>query len=237
MKVFAIGDLHLSHSGEKPMDVFGHHWVGHRERMEESWRAEVSPEDLVLVPGDISWAMRMNDAMPDLEWLGGLPGLKVIIRGNHDYWWPSITRLRRDLPAGILPLQCSAVDAGSCVIAGTRGWKTPLAEDFIEEDDGPIYRRELGRLDLSLREAAAVRDDVPDKPLMVMMHYPPVWGGEGSEFSRRIAASGTTTCVYGHIHSAPGEWPDNLDTLLDGVEYRLVSADRLDFRPMLLTEV
>lgn len=236
MKVYAIGDLHLSHSGEKPMDVFGRHWEGHRERIGENWRAVVSSEDLVLVPGDISWGMRMIDAIPDLEWLGGLPGRKVIIRGNHDYWWPSISRLRRDLPSGILPLQCSAVDVGPCVVAGTRGWKTPMAEDFIE-DDGPIYRRELGRLDLSLAEAAGIREGISGRPLLVMMHYPPVWGGEPSEFSARIAASGARICVYGHIHALPGEWPDHLDTELDGVEYRLVSADHLDFRPLLLTEL
>jgi len=237
MKVFGIGDLHLSHSGEKPMDVFGPHWEGHRERIEEHWRESISTDDLTLVPGDISWAMRIENATADLEWLGGLPGRKVIIRGNHDYWWPSLARLRRELPPGVLAVQNSAVDTGPCVVAGSRGWKAPGAESYDEPEDGRILARELSRLQLSLDEAARLLLADPGKPLFVMMHFPPVVGGAGTGFTARIGGSAAKICAYGHIHASPGCWPEGLDTELDGVRYRLVSADYLGFRPVLLAEV
>jgi predicted phosphohydrolase len=237
MRVFGIGDLHLSHSGEKPMDVFGPHWEGHRERIGEYWKESISPGDLVLVPGDISWAMRFEDAMADLEWLGALPGRKVIIRGNHDYWWPSLTRLRRELPPGVMALQNSAVDAGPCVVAGSRGWKAPGTEAFDGIEDGRILARELSRLRLSLDEAARLLPADSGKPLLVMTHFPPVVGGAAMGFAGLIARSSSKICAYGHIHAAPGCWPEGVDTELDGVSYRLVSADYLGFRPVLLAEV
>jgi uncharacterized protein len=237
VKVFAIGDLHLCHSGEKPMGVFGPHWDDHRERIREHWLEMISPGDLVLVPGDISWGLRMKDALPDLEWLGGLPGRKVILRGNHDYWWPSLARLRRELPPGVLAVQNSAVDAGSCVIAGTRGWKCPGAEGYDEREDGRICSRELSRLKLSLDEAARLLAVIPGRPLFVMMHFPPVVGGTATVFAEPIAGSSAKFCVYGHLHAAPGCWPEGTDTEIQGVPYRLVSADYLGFRPLLLAEV
>jgi len=237
VRVFAIGDLHLSHSGEKPMDVFGPHWEGHRERIRRSWSESVSSEDLVLVPGDISWAMRLEEALPDLDWLGRLPGRKVILRGNHDYWWPTSARLRKALPPGMLALANDAIDAGPVIVAGTRGWRLPGTEGSDDAEDGRILARELIRLRLSLDAASGLRGADPGKPLVVMMHFPPVVDGRESPFTREITASGASICVYGHLHAAPGRWPDGVDADLGGVRYRLASADRLDFVPLLLEEI
>lgn len=237
MRVFAIGDLHLSHAGDKPMDVFGPHWEGHAERIQAAWTEAVSPGDAVLVPGDISWAMRMEDALPDLAWLGSLPGRKVILRGNHDYWWPSPARLARELPAGISFVQNSAVDLGACVVAGTRGWRVPGAEGYVERDDGRLFLRELSRLRLSLDAATGLLLKVPGRPLFVMTHFPPAPGGTPTLFSEAIAGSSAKLCVYGHLHAEAGCWPEGVDSELRGVRYRLVSADRLGFRPLLLAEV
>ena len=125
MRIFAIGDLHLPGGDQKPMDVFGPHWSGHFERICEDWRARVSEDDVVLLPGDFSWALHLEDALPDLEAVGRLPGSKVMIKGNHDLWWTSLTKLRSALPDGIVALQHSACDLGECVVCGTRGWSFP----------------------------------------------------------------------------------------------------------------
>jgi predicted phosphohydrolase len=230
MSLFAIGDLHLSLSSDKPMDVFGDHWKDHHLALERNWREAVGETDTVLIPGDLSWAMDMDGAMADLMWLDGLPGRKLMIKGNHDYWWTSLSRMRELLPKSILPLQNGAVDLGAAVVTGTRGWLTPFSEGYSEEKDGKVYRRELLRMGMALDAASRLMID--DRALIVMMHYPPVIAGEGSEFSRIMSERGVDLCVYGHMHMTPGFWPDYVDMELDGVRYRLVSADRLDFHPL-----
>ena len=125
MKIFAIGDLHLSHSSGKPMDIFGDHWKNHHLLIEKNWRDLIMEDDLVLLPGDLSWAMTLDEAEEDLVWLENLPGRKIITKGNHDYWWHSISQLKNRLPHSIIPLQHTALDCGTAVITGTRGWITP----------------------------------------------------------------------------------------------------------------
>jgi len=232
LKVMAIGDLHLSGSSDKPMDVFGPHWRDHDSRIAGNWTAAVGPEDLVLVPGDISWAMDWAEAVPDLEWLHRLPGRKIIIKGNHDYWWPSISRLRGMLPSSISALQYDGIAAGQYAVAGTRGWKVPGSEGYREEKDGRVYRRELQRLKMSLASAGKL---MPDGGMLIcMMHYPPVIDGRETEFSRIMAEAGVHVCVYGHLHSSSGDWGEAVNTELGGVEYYLVSADHLNFSPKLI---
>lgn len=230
MEIYAIGDLHLSLASGKPMDVFGDHWKDHHQLIEKNWKELITENDLVLLPGDLSWAMKLDEASEDLNWLGELPGMKIITKGNHDYWWSSVTQIRRRLPPGIIPLQHTAFDAGIAVITGTRGWITPLSEEYDEEKDEKIYRREVHRLGLALESAAEMRER--GKPLIVMMHYPPVVSGRATEFSQTLSEGGADICIYGHIHCSPGQWPQGLDTRIDGVEYRLVSADYLDFKPL-----
>ena len=230
MRVFAISDLHLSFSTDKPMDVFGDHWKNHHIHLEASWKERISRDDLILLPGDLSWAMNLDKAAVDLEWLANLPGRKIILKGNHDYWWASPSKMKSELPEGIIPLQNSAYDAGEFIVAGSRGWMSPESDEYLEEKEGSILRRELIRLNLSLDAAANMKTE--KKPIIAMMHYPPIVNGKSTEFSRILAERGVTLCVYGHLHSAPGTWSQQLDTTIDGVEYRLVSSDYLGFEPL-----
>lgn len=226
MCLFAIGDLHLPGGDEKPMDVFGPQWDGHFFRISEDWRKNVKPEDTVLIPGDISWAMQLKDAIPDLEAIGELPGKKILLKGNHDYWWSSVNRIRDILPAGMTVLQNDAVETENAVICGTRGWNLPTAETPLAEADEKIYRRELQRLELSLNAAAKLGEG---KPLVVMMHFPPLYDNmRDTAFSEMIERYGVHTVVYGHLHG------QGLRTAFNGehhgVEYRLVSCDGIDFK-------
>lgn len=153
MKLFAIGDLHLSHSSNKPMSIFGPNWDNHAERIAAAWRERVSDEDAVLIPGDISWAMQLDEARLDIEYIAALPGKKVIMRGNHDYWWGSISKVRDMLPCCMYALQNDTVELGSVTIAGSRGWICPGSSGFDSETDQKIYDREVIRLQLSLSGA------------------------------------------------------------------------------------
>ena len=230
MKIYAIGDLHLSLASGKPMDIFGDHWKDHHQLIGKNWKELVTENDLVLLPGDLSWAMKLDEASLDLNWLGELPGTKVITKGNHDYWWSSLTQIRKVLPPGIIPIQHTAFDAGAAVVTGTRGWITPLSDEYDEEKDEKIYRRELHRLDLALESVAET--ETAGKTLIVMMHYPPVVSGRATEFSQMLSGGGADICIYGHIHCSPCQWPGGLDVEINGVKYMNVSADYLDFRPM-----
>ena len=168
MALFAISDLHLP-AREKPMDVFGAHWENHFERIREDWMRRVQPEDVVLLPGDLTWAMRLEDALEDIARVGELPGRKIILRGNHDYWWSAIGRVRRALPEGMFALQNDSLELDGVLYAGSRGWTLPpFAQD---EDDKRIYERERLRLEMSLKHARARSADAV---LVVMAHYPPL---------------------------------------------------------------
>ena len=138
MSLFAIADLHLP-ARKKPMDIFGPHWERHFERISEDWRSKVSPEDIVLLPGDLSWAMSLDEALEDLNCIGALPGRKILLRGNHDYWWSGIGRVRRALPDGMYALQNDAIELDGLVFAGTRGWTIP-PEEGADPDDQRIMR-------------------------------------------------------------------------------------------------
>lgn len=225
MAVFAISDLHLP-ARVKPMDVFGEHWKNHFDRIRADWRARVLPGDLVLLPGDLSWAIRLEEAREDLASIAELPGQKLLLRGNHDYWWSSIGRVRRALPEGTWALQNDSVLIDGRLYAGSRGWTIPAGD--AEPEDVRIYERERLRLEMSLKSARA-KD--PDAPITAMMHYPPLTD-ELTGFSDILEAYGVTDCVYGHLHGAGlygavrGE--------RRGVRYHQVSCDGLEFKLYLL---
>ena len=231
MRVLAIADPHLSRVQPKPMDVFGPGWEGHPEAFFDGWRRTVEDGDLVLVPGDLSWAMRLEDALADLRDLDDLPGTKVILRGNHDYWWPSIGKLRDALPPSLRAIQNDAVRIGDVVIAGTRGWTCPGSFDFTQHDE-KIYRRELSRLDLSLAHAERLLQ--PGDRVAVMLHYPPTNGRlEPSGFTERIQAFGPDLLVFGHLHGGrPPPVPE-----IPPVRVRFVAADALAFVPLVVLDV
>ena len=225
MAVFAIADLHLP-AQTKPMDVFGPHWKDHFQRIRQDWLSRVSPEDLVLLPGDISWAMRLEEALDDLRSIGALPGTKLLLRGNHDYWWSSIGRVRRALPEGMYALQNDSVRIGDRVYAGSRGWMLPGPE--LSEDDLRIYSRERLRLEMSLKHARRIGGEAP---ITVMMHYPPLTD-ELPGFSDILEAYGVEDCVYGHLHGAGLHGAVRGERR--GVRYHQVSCDGLGFRLYLL---
>ena len=232
MKLYAIADLHLDGGAGKPMDVFGEMWSGHCERVFGSWRRTVAEDDVVLVPGDISWAMHFKDALPDLNAISELPGRKVLLRGNHDYWWSSLSRMREALPECVKLVQNDALDMGSFVVCGSRGWMLPQDPDF-KAADRKIYERELLRLGLSL--SAAERLDTDGKPIVCMLHFPPMLrDGEPTGFTELLEKHGVSICVYGHLHGAAA-WDVGFKGERNGVRYELCSADSIGFTPKEIT--
>ena len=226
MRVFAIGDLHLPGGDLKPMDVFGPHWENHFERICADWRAKVSEEDVVLIPGDISWAMQLQDALDDLRRIAQLPGRILILRGNHDFWWSSLTQLRCSLPERMHAVQNDAYDAGDFVFCGTRGWMIP--GQGTSAQDEKIYKREALRLEMSL---SAARKIAQGRPVVAMMHYPPLLPEHkagGTAFTSLLSAYGVSRCVYGHLHGQSVQ--RGVRGLYEGVMYDLVSCDALSFQ-------
>lgn len=226
---WAISDLHLSSVVAKPMDVFGDRWKDHPERIAAAWRARVQPDDVVLVAGDISWALKLTDALPDLNWIDRLPGHKVLSRGNHDYWWESTGRVRRNLPPSISVVQGDAITLNEVVVCGTRGWTTPEMPGFAPAVDTTVYNRELVRLDSAL--AAARKQAAGSRPIVVMFHFPPFVERRPTEFARRITESGASACIYGHLHRQQ-DWNAATQGPVNGVYYQLTACDYLGFSPV-----
>jgi predicted phosphohydrolase len=226
MNIYAISDLHLSFANPKEMDIFGEKWESHFDKIKGDWQKKVKEGDVVLIPGDISWAMRLEEAQMDLDAIGALPGVKVMLKGNHDFWWSAPSRVRSVLPARMNILQYDCFEADEFVIGGTRGWMLPSDKNFTQRD-GVVYEREKIRLRLSLDAAAAC---AKGRELIVMMHYPPVsQTGEPSEFSKIIDEYPVGQVVFGHIHNVPsgGQYSD---ILVNDTNYNLVSCDYLDFK-------
>ena len=226
MRLFAVGDLHMPGGDDKPMNVFGSHWENHVQRIFDDWRSRVHPEDAVLIPGDISWAMQLKDAAPDLARIGELPGRKVILRGNHDYWWSSLTQVREVLPPGMEAVQNNAVDLGFCVVCGTRGWNFGTGENRLAPEDEKILNREVLRLRLSLEAAEKLSGD---RPVVVMMHYPPLLENQRkTPFTEVLSAHRICRVVYGHLHG--NAIHGGFNGVWEGIPYQLVSCDALGFR-------
>ena len=227
MSVFAIGDLHLSMGADKPMDIFGPAWEHHTERLEEAWRAAVAPEDTVVLAGDTSWGISLAESLPDFAFLESLPGKKILIKGNHDYYWDTMRKMDRFLEEhgirSIRFLRNDFVAAEGVALCGAKGW-------FPDEDaaghDRKIYLREVGRLRTSLQKAA----DAGFARRIVFLHYPPVMPGVSyPEIIEALREFGVEECFYGHLHGAglaaavQGE--------RDGVRYRCISGDHIRFVP------
>lgn len=223
-KVFAISDLHLSLSGEKPMDIFGDTWGGYLEKIEYDWNSKVSDDDVVLVSGDISWAMKLENAVTDLAFFDKLKGTKIIIRGNHDYWWQGITKVRSVLPRNVIALQNDSVKIGRYVFCGSRGWSVEGSPDFNEQDR-KLYNREAERFKLALKSAEKLRQD-GDK-LVAMIHYPPFnVRRENSAFTDLFEEFKVDKVVYGHLHGKDAKPFFRINK--NGVEYILSSCDLVD---------
>lgn len=228
MRIWAISDLHLSFSTDKPMDVFGKHWLGHAERMAAAWDACVAPDDLVLCPGDLSWAMKLEEAAPDLAWIGARPGIKLLGKGNHDYWWSAIGKVRKALPDGCHALQNDAFDAGDVVIAGARCWAAPGALDY-RAADLKIYEREQVRLRMSLERATKM---AAGRPVLAAIHYPPFTArGHVTAYAEILQEFGVKVCVFGHLHGRRAH-RTAVQGDVGGIRYHLVACDALAFAPV-----
>ena len=227
MRLFAIGDLHMPGGDDKPMDVFGAHWTDHVARIFDNWRQRVSPEDVVLIPGDVTWAMQLQAAVPDLQAIGSLPGRKLLCKGNHDYWWSSLTKIKQVLPEGMEVLQHTVTDIGPAVVTGTRGWSFPVEGECAGDEDERILQRELIRLELGLKAACQA---AAGRPVVVMLHYPPLYDNiRDTPFTRLLAAYPVHTVVYGHLHGAAIH--AGFRGMHEGIRYMLVSSDSPGFAP------
>lgn len=245
MTVWALADLHLSFGvPDKEMDVFGPSWSHHHEKIRTQWLELVAPEDLVLIPGDISWALHPEEALSDLAWIDALPGTKVMIRGNHDFWWTSISKIEKIRPPSIHFIQNNVFMWNGIAIGGARLWDTPEYKfsPFIQYADNPrankllnvedpkeaekIFERELLRLEMSLK-------CFPEKTTtrIVMTHYPPISADlTPSRTSALLEKYKATHCLFGHLHNVrPNALPFGTK---NGVSYSLTSCDYLDFTPL-----
>lgn len=229
MNVFAISDLHLSNSCDKPMDVFGGNWEGYLPKIIDNWSKSVKPDDIVLIAGDISWAMKMDDAVSDLEWIDKLPGKKILIKGNHEYWWNSISAIRSILPSSISAIQNDAVKIGDFIFCGTRGWTVPDDDDSdYDESDLKIYKREIIRLQLSLMSAKVLKTG--NEKIVAMMHFPPFnIKQEDSDYTKLFEEYGVDCVVFGHLH---GYTACPLMLEKNGIKYYLTSCDHINNNPV-----
>lgn len=229
MALYSISDLHLPLGVDKPMDVFGSAWENYVERLEKNWQSIVGEDDLIILPGDFSWATYIEQTKKDFEFLSRLNGRKILLKGNHDYWWTTMNKLKNFISenafGGIEFIQNNAFEYENISICGTRGWKHPAWENFSEEDR-KIFDREVLRLELSLKQAK-------NEEIYVFTHYPPMSDSlEENEFVNIMKKYGVTKCIYGHLHAASHSRA--VTGNIDGIEYILVSADYLKFRPRLI---
>ena len=232
MSIYAIGDLHLSFAPEveKPMDLFGHAWNDHAERLKKNWLEMIKPEDTVILPGDISWGLRLSEAMPDLEWIDKLPGRKLIFKGNHDLWWQSISKLN-NLYESIHFVQNKAVEVEGYHICGSRGWISPGHDDFKKADE-KIYNREQLRLQMSIDDAKAQGAE----KIIGVLHYPPTSNPvAGSAFTEIFEKAGVEMVIYRHLQG-PDAHRSGMQGKYNGVEYKHVALDYLGCRPLLIKE-
>ncbi|MBR2989242.1 MAG: metallophosphoesterase [Clostridia bacterium] len=230
MKIFAISDFHLSINNPKPMDIFGEVWDGYLEKIEKFWKENITDDDIVLIAGDLSWAMTLDEFKPDLEYLGSLKGKKFLLRGNHDYYWHSISALRNILPYNTFAVQNDCIRCGNVLVCGTRGWTT-TENGVYSDEDKKIYEREKIRLKLSLDDMKKQRRD--GDIVMVMMHYPPFNSKfERSAFTDIIDEYDVNAVVYGHLHGKNARCKKIVN--INDTNYYLTSCDMVDNEPQLI---
>ncbi len=236
MALFVLSDLHLSADGSKSMEIFGPRWSGYIERIRRNWCAVITEEDTVIIPGDISWALKLEDTLEDFRFLDSLPGQKLIGKGNHDFWWSTAAKMNAFFEEHEIKtirfLYNNAYRFDDCIVCGTRGW-------FVEEnrqntvgevDYAKIVNREVIRLKMSLDAAKALQDGDRPLPILVFLHFPPVWKGfECREILDLLHEYGIKTCYFGHIH---GNYYVPRLTVYENLELVLCAADFLNFAPM-----
>ena len=238
MSVFVIADLHLATAdSQKSMEVFGKRWKNYIQKMRDNWQRVVSDADTVIIPGDISWGLATSDALDDLLWLESLPGKKIIMKGNHDFWWSTASKLNKFFEEKniktIKLLNNNALEVENYIVAGSRGWFTDRSMQNVEEDVDydKIVNREAIRLRMSLNEAVALRGDT-DREIVVFLHFPPVWGEfVCSPIIDLLKEYNIKRCFFGHIHGVYS-CPDAFE--FENVKFYMISADFLDFLPRIV---
>ena len=232
MAIYVIADLHLSFSNPKPMNIFGDCWENHEEKIKNDWLEKVKEDDIVLLLGDFSWAMSLKDALKDFEYINNLPGKKILLKGNHDYWWTTITNMKKVLSENQIRdvdfLQNNAFLVEDKIICGTRGWAINLEET---ENSKKMIAREANRLKLSIEKG--IQDFGNDKEIIVCMHYPPILQSniaqnEISIFMQIMKQYNVKRCYYGHLHGISIK--DAINDNIYGIELKLVSADGANFK-------
>ena len=238
MSIYAIADLHLATADlSKSMEVFGRRWQNYIEKLNNNWSRVITDDDTVIIAGDISWGLTTEDAKNDLLWLDSLPGKKIILKGNHDFWWSTVTKLNNFFEANgirsIEVLNNNAIECEDYIIAGSRGWFTDKSMQNAEEnvDYDKIVNREAIRLDISLKSASELSEHA-GKEIICFLHFPPIW----SEFVCEPILSvlkkyNIKRCYFGHIHSSYAH-PDSFT--FEGIKFSMISADFLDFMPRLM---
>ena len=237
MSIYVIGDLHLSFSENKPMDIFGDNWKGHEEKIKKDWIEKVTDNDTVILPGDFSWSMKLEDTEKDFDYINNLPGKKLLLKGNHDYWWNTITKMRSFLKEKEFSNIDFIYNQGylfkNYIIAGTRGWNS-----LEEGQDEKVLNRELARLETSIKDGLkkaeeSENDEKIEKQLIVFMHYPPIsnskiFNKEEAQFVEIMKKYNVKKCFYAHLHGASIK--DSFEGIYEGIEFKLVSADALNFK-------
>ena len=228
MAIYAISDLHLSFNTNKPMNIFGNNWEEHYKKIKEDWLEKVQETDTVLLPGDFSWAINFEEAVPDFEYLNSLPGRKIMLKGNHDYWWGTANKINEFLEKNkfknIEILYNNSLLVENNIISGTRGW-TIFNNN---EENEKIMKRELIRLEISLKDG--INKFGSDKPIIVCMHYPPTNEilMENSEFIKIMQKYNVKNCIYGHLHGEAHK--EAIQGNVGGIELQLVSCYFTDFK-------
>ena len=232
MAIFAIADLHLSFQTDKPMNIFGEQWNGYEKKIEQNWKSMISSEDLVLLPGDFSWSMYLKDTFKDFEFLNKLPGKKILLKGNHDYWWTTVTSMNEFIKENnfnnINFLFNSAIEYEDKIIVGTRGWSLNDSEDDYEK----MLNREAIRLENSILDG--IKKYGENKEIICMMHYPPITktmleSNKHSKYIEIMKKYNIHTCIYGHLHGNSQQ--EAVEGTYEGVKLKLISSDYLKFVP------
>lgn len=226
--IYGLSDLHLDYTGDKSMEVFGSAWENYEQRMFKAWKDIVKEDDYIVVPGDISWALRIDEAYNDLKRIESLPGKKIFLKGNHDLWWSSLTKIKELNLKNMFFLQNNSIETEDYVFIGTRGWLSPKSYEFSEDTDRKIYNRELTRLKLSLD---SVKNK--EKDIICLFHYPPVEKDRTlNDFGLFLKEHNIKVAVYGHLHAY--SLNNVVDEVVEGIEFHCISADYLQFIPRLI---
>lgn len=236
MSLYVLSDLHLSGTVNKSMEVFGSRWSGYTEKIQKNWSAIVEHDDVVIIPGDISWGMNLEEAETDLRFIDALPGRKLLGKGNHDFWWSTVSKMNaffadRGLHS-LSILYNNACRLEDCVVCGTRGWFNDEKQQstVFPTDYAKIVNREVMRLSMSLECAEKLRADAPELPILVFLHFPPVWGSfVCREIVDLLHTHNIRKCYFGHIH---GTYNVPRCQTFEGIDMILTAADFLQFIPM-----